>query len=74
VEEDGGIDDERIPKKLIFLFCCPRRHLTRDLAVQLALSLSFITPNKLIQIVFVLRLKQTDCQCYGAVFEWNRWF
>jgi hypothetical protein len=27
---------------------CPRRHLTRDLAAQLALSLSLITPNKLI--------------------------
>jgi hypothetical protein len=26
---------------------CPRRHLTRDLAAQLALSLSLITPNKL---------------------------
>jgi hypothetical protein len=27
----------------------PRRHLTRDLAARLALSLSLITPNKLIE-------------------------
>jgi hypothetical protein len=28
-----------------------RRHLTRDLAAQLALSLSLITPNKLIDLI-----------------------
>jgi hypothetical protein len=35
---------------------CPRRHLTRDLAGQLALSLSLITPNKLINLLHLLLL------------------